>query len=68
VLAIGDGVITDAKGANAQGLDLLFVAAGIHGAQMRGADGRLDPDAAERLLGAAGARAAYLTDALAWQS
>jgi HAD superfamily hydrolase (TIGR01459 family) len=66
VLAIGDGVVTDAKGANAQGLDLLFVAAGIHGAQMRRADGRLDPDAAERLLGAAGAHAAYLTDALAW--
>ncbi len=33
---------------------------------MRGADGRLDPAAAERLLAAAGAHAAYLTDALAW--
>jgi HAD superfamily hydrolase (TIGR01459 family) len=66
VLAIGDGVATDAKGANDQGIDLLFVAAGIHGAEMRGADGRLDPAAAERLLAAAGARAAYLTDALAW--
>jgi HAD superfamily hydrolase (TIGR01459 family) len=66
VLAIGDGVVTDAKGANAQGLDLLFVAAGIHGAEMRGADGRLDPAAAERLLGAAGAHAAYLAEALAW--
>jgi len=66
VLAIGDGVVTDAKGANAHGLDLLFVAAGIHGAEMRGADGRLDPAAAERLLGAAGAHAAYLADALAW--
>ena len=66
VLAIGDGVVTDVKGANAQGLDLLFVAAGIHGAEMRGADGRLDPAAAARLLAAGGARAAYLTDALAW--
>jgi HAD superfamily hydrolase (TIGR01459 family) len=66
VLAIGDGVVTDAKGANAQGIDLMFVAAGIHGAEMRGADGRLDPTAAERLLAAAGAEAAYLTEALAW--
>ena len=66
VLAIGDGVVTDAKGANAQEIDLLFVAAGIHGAEMRGTDGRADPDAAERLLAAAGAHAAYLTDALAW--
>ncbi len=66
VLAIGDGIATDAKGANSQGIDLLFVAAGIHGAEMRGADGRLDPAAAERLLAAAGAHAAYLADALAW--
>jgi HAD superfamily hydrolase (TIGR01459 family) len=66
VLAIGDGVVTDAKGANDQGIDLLFVAAGIHGAEMRGEDGRLDPAAAERLLATAGAHAAYLTDALAW--
>jgi ribonucleotide monophosphatase NagD (HAD superfamily) len=67
VLAIGDGVVTDAKGANAQGIDLLFVAAGIHGAEMRDADGRLDPAAAERLLAAAGAQATYLADDLAWQ-
>jgi HAD superfamily hydrolase (TIGR01459 family) len=66
VLAIGDGIATDAKGANDQGIDLLFVAAGIHGAEMRGAGGRLDPAAAERLLAAAGAHAAYLTEALAW--
>jgi HAD superfamily hydrolase (TIGR01459 family) len=68
VLAIGDGVVTDAKGANAQGLDLLFVAAGIHGAEMRDAAGRLDPDAAGRLLAAAGAHATYLAADLAWQS
>jgi HAD superfamily hydrolase (TIGR01459 family) len=67
VLAIGDGVVTDAKGANAQGIDLLFVAAGIHGAEMRDAAGRLDPAAAERLLNATGAHATYLADDLAWQ-
>ncbi len=67
VLAIGDGVVTDAKGANAQGVDLLFVAAGIHGAEMRDAGGRLDPVAAERLLAAGGAQATYLADDLAWK-
>jgi ribonucleotide monophosphatase NagD (HAD superfamily) len=67
VLAIGDGVVTDVRGANDQGIDLLFVAAGIHGAEMRRPDGGLDPAAAERLLAAAGAHAAYLADALAWE-
>lgn len=31
VLAIGDGLGTDVKGANAQGVDCLFIAAGTHG-------------------------------------
>ncbi len=30
VLAIGDGVVTDARGAIGQGLDLLFITGGIH--------------------------------------
>jgi HAD superfamily hydrolase (TIGR01459 family) len=41
VLAIGDGLATDIAGAQAQGLDRLFIAAGIHGAEVLGADGRL---------------------------
>jgi HAD superfamily hydrolase (TIGR01459 family) len=65
VLAIGDGVITDLAGAQAQGLDALFIADGIHGGDTRGPDGRLDPAAAERLLAARGVKAAYLMDALA---
>jgi HAD superfamily hydrolase (TIGR01459 family) len=64
VLAIGDGVATDVAGANAQSLDVLFVAGGIHEAETRGADGRLDPSATERLLAASGAHAAYAMDAL----
>jgi ribonucleotide monophosphatase NagD (HAD superfamily) len=66
VLAIGDGVATDVAGANAQGLDLLFIAGGIHGGEL--VDGRgwpLDP-ATEAMLLAAGARAAYAMPALAW--
>jgi HAD superfamily hydrolase (TIGR01459 family) len=64
VLAIGDGVATDIAGANAQSLDVLFVAGGIHGAETRGAGGGLDPLAARRLLAASGAHAAYAMDAL----
>jgi HAD superfamily hydrolase (TIGR01450 family) len=33
-LAIGDGMPTDIKGANAQGLDALFIADGIHGEEI----------------------------------
>jgi HAD superfamily hydrolase (TIGR01459 family) len=65
VLAIGDGIGTDVAGANTQGLDVLFIAAGIHGAETRAADGGLDPAAAARLLTASGAHAAYAMDALA---
>jgi ribonucleotide monophosphatase NagD (HAD superfamily) len=67
VLAIGDGVPTDVKGANAQGLDLLFVAEGIHGEELAGPGG-LDPDKAAGMLRDAGARADYLAPWLAWVS
>ena len=66
VLAIGDGIATDIAGANAQGLDALFIPAGIHGAETRGPSGGLDLGAVERLLTAAGAHAAYAMDALDW--
>jgi len=49
VLAIGDGLATDLKGAHAQGLDALFVADGVHAAEVFGADGRLDPAAIARV-------------------
>ncbi|HZZ87824.1 MAG TPA: TIGR01459 family HAD-type hydrolase [Caulobacteraceae bacterium] len=65
VLAIGDGLATDIAGANAQGLDALFVVGGIHGAETRDAAGGLDAPAAEALLAASGLSAAYAMDALA---
>lgn len=65
VLCIGDAVATDAKGANDQGLDVLFVASGIHGAETIGEDG-LDASAVERLLAKDGARATYAIADLAW--
>lgn len=65
VLCIGDAVVTDARGANDQGLDLLFVASGIHGAETIGPDG-LDAAAVERLLAKDGARAAWTIADLVW--
>ncbi|GAB4529263.1 MAG: TIGR01459 family HAD-type hydrolase [Parvularculaceae bacterium] len=51
ILALGDGIETDIAGAARQGLDAVFIAAGIHGAAARGRDGRLDPAGLVRLFG-----------------
>jgi ribonucleotide monophosphatase NagD (HAD superfamily) len=66
VLAVGDGLPTDVRGANQAGLALLFVAAGIHGAELRDAQGRVDAERAGRFLAEAGARADYVCGDLAW--
>ena len=66
VLAIGDGVATDVAGANRQGLDVLYVAGGIHAAETRGPDGGVDLAAVERLLAAGRVHAALATDTLGW--
>jgi HAD superfamily hydrolase (TIGR01459 family) len=63
ILCIGDGPSTDVAGANAQGLDCLFIAAGIHGESLW-SDGRLDPAKAEQTLAAEKVRAKYLMPAL----
>lgn len=66
VLCIGDGVVTDVKGARDQGLDVLFIAAGIHGQAAQGADGRLDAAKVGALLAAEGLTADYAMADLAW--
>ena len=66
VLCIGDGVVTDVLGANAQALDCLFIAQGIHGDKARGADGALDPARAGELLKAETAYARYAALDLRW--
>jgi HAD superfamily hydrolase (TIGR01459 family) len=66
VLCVGDGVITDVKGAGDQDLDCLFIAAGIHGAKALGADGRLDPALTAELLALEGAGAAWAMAELVW--
>ena len=59
ILCIGDGPGTDVAGANAQGLDCLFIAAGIHGESLW-SNGKLDPEKAEQTLAAEGVRANYV--------
>jgi HAD superfamily hydrolase (TIGR01459 family) len=66
ILAIGDGLPTDVKGANAQGLDLLFVAEGIHAADLLADDGAVSPDRARAFLEREGATATWLDAALRW--
>lgn len=65
VLAIGDSVRTDVKGAASFGIDCLFVTAGIHAEELGDRD---DPDVA-RLAGIfaeAGAEARAVTRTLVW--
>jgi HAD superfamily hydrolase (TIGR01459 family) len=66
VLCIGDGVITDVKGAHDQGLACLFIAKGIHGEAAIGQDGALDPVAVERLLAAESLGATHAMGDLVW--
>jgi len=66
ILAIGDGLITDVAGAHGQGLDCLFIAAGIHAKDSFAADGALDPVRIGALLDRAGLAAAYAMPHLVW--
>jgi HAD superfamily hydrolase (TIGR01459 family) len=65
-LAIGDGLPTDVKGAQDHGLDCLFVAGGIHGLEVAGPEGRMDPAKVADLLGGSGLNAAYAMTTLTW--
>jgi HAD superfamily hydrolase (TIGR01459 family) len=61
-LAVGDGLLTDIKGANAAGLDVLFVADGVHGED-------IEPYTDEHLAALFtrfGVRAGSATRRLAW--
>ncbi|HEX5262849.1 MAG TPA: TIGR01459 family HAD-type hydrolase [Phenylobacterium sp.] len=65
VLCIGDGLPTDVRGANARGLDVLFVANGIHGGETVGPDG-LNAPAVQDLLRQDGLSATYAIADLIW--
>jgi HAD superfamily hydrolase (TIGR01459 family) len=62
VLAIGDGVATDVLGANINDLDVLFIAAGIHGGETAG----LNAAAVDALLARHDARADMAMAELVW--
>lgn len=66
VLCIGDGVITDVKGAHDQKLACLFIAKGIHGETAVGPDGQLIPDAVHTLLDAEKVGATHAIGDLVW--
>lgn len=66
ILAIGDGLPTDVLGANGQGLDLLFIAAGIHALEATDDTGKLDPLLLKKLLDIQTAEAKFVAESLRW--
>ncbi len=66
VLCVGDGVVTDIRGANLQDLDVLFIASGIHGDAAKGADGALSQAGVAALLEPEGVTANYAMGDLVW--
>ena len=64
-LCVGDGLPTDIRGANAQDLDALFIARGIHAAELVGPDG-LRPDLVADLLRQEGLHARWAMTELVW--
>jgi ribonucleotide monophosphatase NagD (HAD superfamily) len=64
ILAIGDGVPTDLVGAQAQGLDCLFIASGMHGEALW-TNGAIDAAKVDAALAHEGVRAAFAMSALA---
>ena len=66
VLCIGDGAPTDLAGANGQGLDVLFVAGGLHGEHVLNGEGKLDPAGVSAWLASQGVSAASAIPTLVW--
>jgi ribonucleotide monophosphatase NagD (HAD superfamily) len=63
ILCIGDGIPTDVAGANAQDLDCLFIASGMHGEALW-TDGEVDADKVKLALSAENVRAHFAMTAL----
>ncbi len=66
VLAIGDGLVTDIAGANRVGLDVLFIAKGVHAGPGLFEHGTLKEPAVTRLLADEGLRADFALASLSW--
>ncbi|MFC3067824.1 TIGR01459 family HAD-type hydrolase [Phenylobacterium soli] len=65
VCCVGDGPRTDLRGANAQGLDVLFIAAGIHGQEILG-KGSLDVAMMDHVFETEGVTATWAMAELVW--
>jgi HAD superfamily hydrolase (TIGR01459 family) len=61
-LAVGDGLLTDIRGANAAGLPVLFIADGVHGEDVN----PYTPEHLATLFTRFGAKASTVTRALRW--
>ncbi len=68
ILVIGDGVVTDIAGAQAQGFDRLFIATGIHGQEATGPGGELSAPAIDALLAKSGLSANFAMGDLEWRA
>jgi HAD superfamily hydrolase (TIGR01459 family) len=66
VLAIGDGLATDIAGANRAGLDVLFIAKGVHGGPGLFEAGRLKGPAVTQLLADEDLHAQFALASLSW--
>ncbi|MEO8113500.1 MAG: TIGR01459 family HAD-type hydrolase [Phenylobacterium sp.] len=66
VLCIGDGLPTDVRGANAQALDVLFIAGGIHRAEAVDERGAIDQAAVDILMATNGVEASAAMLDLVW--
>jgi HAD superfamily hydrolase (TIGR01459 family) len=64
ILAVGDGIATDVRGANRSGLPCLFVASGLNGSALLDAAGDPVVERVEAALRAAGAHAEYVISRL----
>ncbi len=65
VLAIGDSVRTDVKGAHDFGVDCLFLTAGIHAEEL-GGSGKPEPIALAKMFSAAGTAPKAVMQRLVW--
>jgi HAD superfamily hydrolase (TIGR01459 family) len=61
-LAVGDGLVTDIRGANAAGLEVLFIADGVHGEDVA----PYTPEHLAALFARFGAQANSVTRVLKW--
>ena len=66
VVAIGDAMHTDIAGAQAMGLDCVWITRGVHREDIHTGDGMIDAEALKQFLDNHGAEPTYRMEVLAW--